>query len=284
MHPPILNSMYHQEAIKDQVLALIPQELASSTWGISAYDLTNQQVIISHNADRAFPSASLIKLPIVVALYYEAWNNHLLLSETVENDPGLFTKGSGILRNLSDQARLTLRDLVVLMLQVSDNVATNLLIRRLGRDTINSILDTIGLRHTRLLTDRIDVKQLETNLFALGITTPGEMNSLLQQLARQTILPPSMCEDILGIMKRDSNKQRICGNLPLRPDLFIAHKSGTLDGVYHDIGLLTFSGSQYSVAFFSQGPADELESLPASEHTIARMSRYLFDIVEEVCL
>jgi len=284
MHPPISNSMYHQEAIKDQILALIPPELASRTWGVSAYDLTNQQLIVSYNAAMAFPSASLIKVPIVVALYHEAWNNHIVLSETVDNDPELFTKGSGILRNLSDQARLTLRDLVVLMLQVSDNVATNLLIRRLGRDRINSILATIGLRHTRLLTDRIDVKQLETDLFALGTTTPGEMNTLLQQLARHTILPPSMCEDILGIMKRDSNKQRICGDLPLRRDLVIAHKSGTLDGVYHDIGLLTFTGSQYSVAFFSQGPSDELETLPASEHTIARMSRYLFDVVEEVCL
>jgi beta-lactamase class A len=284
MQPPISNNIYHQEAIKNQILALIPPELASRTWGISAYDLLRQQVIVAHNADMPFPSASLIKLPIVIALYHEAWNNRLLLSETLDNDPELFTKGSGILRNLSDQARLSLRDLAVLMLQVSDNVATNLLIRRLGRDTINGVLETIGLHHTRLLTDRIDVKQLESDLFALGTTSPGEMNRLLQQLARHSILPPSMCADILGIMKRDSNKQRICGNLPLRRDLVIAHKSGTLDGVYHDIGLLTSDDVQYSVAFFCQGSSDDLETLPASEHTIARMSRYLFDLVEEVRL
>jgi beta-lactamase class A len=272
---------YHSDEIINAFQSIVPHELNAIVWGISAYDLARQQPIVAYNADRLFPIASLIKLPIAVALYHEVLEQRLELSRIVRNDPELFTGGSGILCQLSNKVTLTLQDLTTLMLQHSDNVAANLLIREIGKDRINAIIRQFGLRHTKLGVDRIIVTRLEGDVMELGTTTPGEMDELLRLLSRRCILRPSFCDDILTTMYRDSNKQRICGRLPLRPDLYIAHKTGTLDGIYHDVGLLTFSTGRYSVAFLSQGPSDDLANLRISEETIARMSRYLFDVVEE---
>src|SRR5947207_2209600 len=99
---------------------------------------------------RSFPSASVIKVPILAALYAEAeagrlsWQEPVTLAETAK------VPGSGVLRELHEGIELTLRDLAHLMIVVSDNTATNLLINRIGTERVNSLLAGLGYETTRL--------------------------------------------------------------------------------------------------------------------------------------
>jgi beta-lactamase class A len=265
----------------DQVLALIPDELAGTIWGFLAHDLIADRTILAHNQNMLFPAASLIKLPIALALYEESRQGRLHLSDTLGTDQECFAVGSGILRYLSDRAVLTLRDLVVLMLQLSDNVAANLLLKRLGRERINGLMRSLGLAHTTISVDKIFVLESDQDPFSLGTTTAYEMVRMLRLLDRHEILTPQLCGDIFAVMRRDRNKQRLCGNLPLRKDLFICHKTGTLQGAIHDVGLFSFTNGRYGVAILSQNTGTTIEAIRLGEQTIARMSRWIFDRVEQ---
>lgn len=248
-------------------------------WGIWVQSLSDDSPPVTLNMDKCFPAASLIKLPVVIELYRQAIEEQLDLHTLVQIVDEYRSSGSGILFRLSNKAIMTLHDLAVLVLQLSDNTAANALIATVGRDKINQTLHQMGLHHTRLHQDRIDPFAVENCPEMMGITTPREISRLLTHLAQETILTPWACQEILTLMKRCSNKRRICGRLPLRADLTVHHKTGTLPGICHDVGIFRFTQDEYVISVLTWNGTNQpdLSAQQEMERQIARISRWVFD-------
>ena len=166
-------------------------------------------------ADTKVRTASTIKLPILAALESLVAAGKVKWDERITLKPGDKVSGSGVLASLADNTDLTVRNLAILMIIVSDNTATNLILDRITADAVNDYLDTIGLTATRSNRKvRGDGTKLaaptgwskagqkeENSKFGLGVSTPREMVKLLEMLHQGKIVSPEASKDILAIMK-----------------------------------------------------------------------------------
>jgi beta-lactamase class A len=206
--------------------------------------------------DERVRTASTIKLPILCALTKEVaagrvkWDDRSTLREVDK------ISGSGVLTELSEGTTLSLRELANLMIVVSDNTATNLILDRVPAETVNDYLDTIGLRATRALRKVRDdnrppegwskAGRLEENArFGLGVSTPRDMVRLLEMLERGDIVSPEASKNIIATLKRQQYKEGI----GRRASGFeVASKSGSLDALRSDVGIAYTKGGRIAIA------------------------------------
>ena len=129
--------------------------------------------------------------------------------------------------------KLTLRDLATMMVAVSDNSATNVLIDRVGMDNVNSLMSSLGLKHTLLRRKMMDLKAAGEG--RENVSTPREMATLLEQLYRQKVLNKEMTDDFFKVLSthKDSWIPRY-----LPEGLKMANKPGSLEGVRNDSGVI----------------------------------------------
>lgn len=194
-------------------------------------------------------TASTIKLPILIELYAEAAEGKLKLDDEVPLRPNDIVSGSGVLHEFTPGARLKLRDVANLMIVVSDNSATNVLIERLTADAVNARLDTLGLPTTRLMRkvrgdgNNLSAPQgwskaglLEANKrFGLGSSTPWDMVKLLEALDAGKLVNPEASKAMLAILKRQQDNG---GILRKSGSLVVANKTGALDHLRSDVGIV----------------------------------------------
>jgi beta-lactamase class A len=203
-------------------------------------------------------TASTIKLPVLCALFdlvaagKVSWDEKLTLHDADK------ISGSGVLQEFSDGTQLTVRDVAHVMIVVSDNTATNLILDRITSDTVNDYLDRIGLKVTRSLRkvrgDGADLKPptgmskasllAENKVYGLGVTTPREMVTLLEMIEFGKIVSPEASKEIIAILKRQQYKEGIGRR---RADN-VASKSGALDALRSDVGLVYLPASRLAVA------------------------------------
>jgi beta-lactamase class A len=211
-------------------------------------------------ADTKVRTASTIKLPILCAL------ESLVAAGKVRWDERLVLKaddkvtGSGVLANLADGTDLTVRNLAILMIIVSDNTATNLILDRITADAVNDYLDAIGLPLTRsnrkVRGDGAKLKDptgwsraglLEENKkYGLGVTTPREMVRLLELLDQGKVVDAEVSKDVLDIMKMQHEREAIARHAP--DDVGIASKHGALDALRSDVGIVYTKGGPIAMA------------------------------------
>jgi beta-lactamase class A len=152
--------------------------------------------------------------------------------------------GSGITSVLTPgQTRLTLRDVAGLMISVSDNSATNVIIDRIGMENVNALLDSLGLTHMRLRRKMMDVKAAEEG--RENISSPSEMVMLLEALYRGKVLNKSMTEDFFNMLSVHKESY-IPRELP--EDLKVANKPGELEGVRNDSGIVFTGKRPYAIS------------------------------------
>jgi beta-lactamase class A len=206
--------------------------------GIAIQDLSNGHTLLL-NGDEVFPTASTIKIAILAELFRQAQQGRLQLTDTYTLQQSDLVGGSGISGALTPgTTRLTLRDLAVLMISVSDNSMTNVLIDRVGLENINALLDSLGLTHTRLRRKMMDVKAAAEG--RENVATPRELMLLLEALYRGKVLNKQSSEDFFRLLSTPKDSY-IPRELP--EDLRIANKPGELEGVRNDCGLI-FNGSR----------------------------------------
>ena len=252
-------------------------------WGITIISFPEQAQLLTHQAEHRFPAASTIKLPIVVELYRQAVEEGLDLLAVQSVDEACRVNGSGILTSLSPKVQMTYADLAVLSMTLSDNTATNLLLRAVSPAQVNQTMARLGLQETQLFLDRIDPDRLERPE-SLALTTAHDMSLLLLQLATKQILTPDACDEILGMMKRGINKFRIGGELPLRPDIRVHHKTGTLPGVCNDVGIVYFAQGGYVICALNKDldVIDDPRKPNEADQTIAQISRWAFEQLDPI--
>jgi beta-lactamase class A len=206
--------------------------------------------LVAVEADARFPSASLIKLPILWTVLRAVDGGELDPAERWTLAPEAHVGGTGVLRSLGAGLRPTLLDLATLMIVVSDNTATNALIDRLGIERVNEDLSALGLHGTVLGRRMFDFEARARGLD--NWTTPRDTARLLLRFATGEGLSPESTARARTILLG----QQLNECLPLRLPFgaAVAHKTGNLPGVHHDAGWLEAEGGRrVVVAALSDG-------------------------------
>jgi beta-lactamase class A len=201
--------------------------------GVAIVDLTDGHKYLLH-ANDIYPQASSIKICVLAELYRQAQQGKLKLTDMYTVNAADLVQDSDIMGGLTPGVtQITLRDLATMMVAVSDNSATNVLIDRVGMDNVNAFLSAQGLRDTRLRRKMMDLKAAGEG--RENVSTPNEMATLLQALYQGKILNKEMTADFFKVLATHKDSW-IPRNLP--DDLKIADKPGALEGVRNDSGVI----------------------------------------------
>jgi beta-lactamase class A len=245
---------------------------------------------IAVNADSLFPTASVIKLPILVALFRQFDQGALEPGQGVTLRSEHARPGSGVVQYLRGGTTLPLVDVATLMIILSDNTATNEVIDLLGPDhesrleAVNGPMRALGLRRTSLLNKlyswETKKKTEEARRFGIGVSTPADMALLLERILDGSAAGRTACDSMLAILGRQQDVQLAARYLPFARDttLRIRNKTGSLDAVKNDVGIVTWGEGSYVYAIFCDESRTEGEEIdnPATL-AVAGISRILFD-------
>ena len=195
----------------------------------------------SLNGEEPVRTASTIKVAVMVEAFARVaegrakWSDELVLNKAVRY------AGSGVLNELTDGLRLPLRDAVTLMMELSDNTATNMVLEHLSTDAVNERMQSLGLTQTRIMRkvggggDSREGKVEANKRFGLGRTTPHELASLLEKLERGEVVSPAVSKEMIDLLKREQGTNGIWRNLWRVPK---ATKSGALDALRSNVGII----------------------------------------------
>ena len=210
--------------------------------GVAILDLGGGQKFLLHGDD-VFPQASSIKVAVLAELYRQAQAGKLKLTDLYTVQAADLVPDSTIVGGLTPGVtRITLRDLATMMVAVSDNSATNVLIDRVGMENVNALMDSLGLTHTRLRRKMMDLKAASEG--RENISTPAEMMTLLEDLYRGKVLNKEMTADFF-VMLSTPKSSFIPRDLP--EGLKIANKPGELEGVRNDSGVVFVENRPYVI-------------------------------------
>lgn len=244
--------------------------------GVAARHLTTGTEV-GLNADEVFPTASVIKLPILVELMRQATEGRLSLEERVELREGDKRGGSGILKVFQAGLAPTLRDVATLMIVLSDNTATNTTIDAVGGvDAVNQAMDDLGLPTIRLH-NRVDFDVIADDVRRLGESSPRDMCALVDGIARRTVFSPQISEAVEQVLAgqqyldqfpRYMEVSPYAAELGLDPVITVANKTGFFTGTRADAGIVRFrGGGGFSYAVFNHGSKDQT-FLPEAEGAV----------------
>jgi beta-lactamase class A len=238
-------------------------------------DLESGDLVAIH-ADMVLPQASAIKIAVLVELLRQAQAGKLQLQERVEIRKAQFAGGSGVLQDFGDgTSAVSLRDLAALMIVVSDNTATNLLIDRVGQTQVNETLQSLGFERTRLM--RRMIQPQEERRGVENVSTAREMASLLEQLYRGKMLNAEYTALALELMKNEKYEPTPMGR-GLPPGLALASKTGSLPGVRCESGIVLLEGRPYVLSVMTTYVADDA----AAERAITDISRRVYSYIERL--
>ena len=188
----------------------------------------------SFNGDERVRTASTIKVAVMIEAFARVaegrakWTDELVLTKSARYG------GSGVLPEVADGLRLTLRDCVNLMMVVSDNTATNMVLDYLTTDAVNSRMNSLGFKDTRIMRriggggESKEGKEPDNKRFGLGATTPHEMVQILEKLDAGEIVNKAASKEMIDLMKREQVRFAIGRTIP---DVPMATKYGALDAL-----------------------------------------------------
>jgi beta-lactamase class A len=257
--------------------------------GLMARHLKTRETLAYH-AEEKFPTASVIKLPIMAA-YFDLVrvgkidpNRRLILQEKWKKP------GSGILQQLSEGSTSAAGDLVKLMIMLSDNTATNLVLDQMGDkvasqiEAVNHFAAGIGLKNTRLL-NRVyspETKQQtpEAIRYGFGVSTPEDMVKMLELMYRGSLVNAASSQSMISIMKQQFYADMIPRFLPAREcdQVQVAHKTGFVQESQSDVGLIFSPRADIAMAIFVDKQSDHREVIDNRGNLLgARAAQVVWD-------
>jgi beta-lactamase class A len=257
------------------------------------------------NGDMLFPTASVFKVPVIVEFFRQIDNNRIKIEDQTllrEKDK---VPGSGILKELSEGMPVSYKDLLSLMMIVSDNTATDIIVKKVGFENINNTMREFGLNNTKvtkycrqILFDLVGLNNLELDEMTINVfneatenryysgswslktkdnnvSTPKEMTRLLELITEGKAASEESCQKILEIMaKCQTGPYRIPKYLPSK-EVILQRKTGSLPGIRNDVGIITIKerGKIYIISCFTR----EAENNYEAEEVIARISQKVYN-------
>jgi len=233
------------------------ERLASASSGVVGVYARKLGVLdpVTFNPSVIFPSASVIKLAIFVSLFQYAQTSPGVFAQTIGLKLPDFVGGSEILDGYNPRNTITIDRLAHAMIEQSDNTASNILIDFLGFERIMHTVHRAGLHHTQLkrhFQDRSAIAHHSENL-----TTAHDMGLLLYQIERgaheaiYTVASPKSCRRMIDILLRQEDRDKLARGLP--KGMPLANKTGEIDGVRNDIGIVDpYGDSPYIIAVLTK--------------------------------
>jgi len=262
--------------------------------GVYATHLGTGETIAVH-PDTRFPTASLIKTGVMVEVFQQLEAGRLKRDQLVPLTDEIKVGGSGVLHSLRGGSSWSVADLLFLMVALSDNTATNMLIGLTGTQAVNDRMVSLGLKQTRLYRPTFrgghaDAFPDEEKDYGLGSSTPREMATLMERIARGQAVSPEASRDMEALLGKQQVHEVLCRLLPgSEAGVTVAHKtgqdeeklpdpSGAPGSVRTDAGIVTTPKGRYVIAIFARRALDmrwtvDNEALVAG----AEVSRLVFD-------
>jgi beta-lactamase class A len=205
----------------------------------------------SYHGDERVRTASTIKVAVMIEAFARVaegkakWTDELVLTKAARYS------GSGVLPELGDGLRLTLRDCVNLMMVVSDNTATNMVLDYLSTDAVNERMNSLGFKATRIMRrvggggESRDGKEPDNKKFGLGATSPQEMVQILEKLDRGEIVSQAAAKEMIELMKREQVRYAIARDLN---GVSLASKYGALDRLRSCVAIVYAKRGKVAIA------------------------------------
>jgi beta-lactamase class A len=261
--------------------------------GVAAIHLDTGETI-SVAADERFPTASAIKTAIMVEVFHQVGAGRIRKDQLVTLAESSKVGGSGVLHSLRAGGSHSVADLVYLMMALSDNTATNMLLSLVGTRAVNDRMVAYGLPHTRLYRPTFrgghpDAFPEEEREYGLGSSTPREMARLLEAIARGKAVSAAASAEMEAILGKQQNYDMIPRLLPLDANVTYGGKSGQDDeklpdeggrkgAIRVDSGIVATPKGRYVVAIFARRGRDARWTVDnESLVTGAVVSRMIFD-------
>ena len=211
--------------------------------------------IVSINADTIFPTASMVKIPILIGIMDKLNNGELDYHQGLIYRDSLLYAGADILGSFKDTQRIELGKAIMLMLTMSDNTASLWLQTLAGKGTrINEILDSLGFRYTRV-NSRTPGRESNRSQFGWGQTTPKEMATIMEKISKGEIINKERSAQMLRLLGRNFWDEQAISQIP--PDVFVASKNGAVDESRSEVLFVNGRGARYIFCVCTKNNRDQ---------------------------
>jgi beta-lactamase class A len=235
------------------VAAVIAREEANGpVFGVSAVSAGGER--FSHNGDRRFVAASTVKIAIMIELFRQVDAGVTMLGTLYRLRPADKATGSGVVAQLHDGIELTLGDLAFLMMSISDNSSTNILIDHVGQERVNATMRDLGMHGStlgrRMRGSHVDPR--EDDNWAVPDDYARAIGALLDGSAASV----GSCVQMLALLEAQQNDRRIARHLPRTNRPRWGSKTGSLPGVTNDVGFVMTDRGPVIMAVFCENVLD----------------------------
>lgn len=222
--------------------------------GIYIRDLKHNR-IVSINADTIFPTASVVKIPILIGIMSKIQTGELNYHQRLMfTDSLLYREGDDILSDFKDSSTIELSKVMMLMITISDNCASLWLQGLSGGGTkINLLLDSLGLKATRV-NSRTPGRENYRNLYGWGQTSPREIATLMEQIVKGEVINKELSEKMLRLLGRQYWDEEALSQIPA--GVFVADKNGAVDESRNEVMYVNAKKNPYLLTIFTKNNKD----------------------------
>ena len=221
-----------------------------------------------YNADRKFPSASLIKVPIMAAVFERIRGGRLSLDTQIKLTRGLRVGGSGSLKWVREGTSLSVMEIIYKMITESDNTATKMLIDAVGMDYLSGAFRAMNLEQTNITPEGMSLSSRPVR--RENYTTAREMGGLMERIYAGKLVDREASEFMLDVLKHTKSRSRLRRGLPLGWE--IGHKTGLLRKACHDVGVVFSPRGDFVIAVLTS----EVPSYSSAKTFISRVAKLTY--------
>jgi beta-lactamase class A len=265
--------------VMPEILRLLSQ--TEGQFAVGVYDLSNGESLFV-NPDTLFHAASTMKTPVMVEIFQQAKKGTLRLDDSVlvKNEFRSIVDNSPFQLDVSSDSdslvyqqigsKMTVRELMVQMITVSSNLATNLLIELVGATNVTETMRSLGAHTIKVLRGVEDGKAFQRGLN--NVVTARDLTTIYRHIAQGTVVDEEACREMVQILCAQRFGDIIPALLP--PGTVVAHKTGSITGVEHDTGIVYGpNGHSYVLVLLSKN----LKDAKAGKRTLAEVSKRIYD-------
>jgi beta-lactamase class A len=222
--------------------------------GIYIKNLKNNRIVSIH-ADTVFPTASMVKMPILVGIMHKLNSGELDYHQTLRYRDSLLYAGEDLLGSFKDTEKVELGKVMMLMLTMSDNTASLWLQSLAGTGTrINELMDSLGLDSTRV-NSRTPGREMNRANYGWGQTTPKEIATLMEKIVRGEVISKERSAEMLRLLGRNYWDQQAISQIP--SDVFVASKNGAVDASRSEVLYVKGKGADYIFCICTKNNQDK---------------------------
>jgi beta-lactamase class A len=220
---------------------------------VGAVVATPSAALYSHNEDRRFVAASTVKIPVMIELFRQIERSKRSLSDRYVLQDQDRTPGSGVMLHLHSGMEFTLQDLIFLMISISDNTATNVLIDLIGMELINATMQELGM--TRSTLGRKMKGRAAQGDEVENWATPSDYAKAVTAILTNRAASPSSCAQMIAMLEKQQNDRRIARYIAKGSTRW-GSKTGSVPGVANDVGFVVTEQGTLVISIFCEGLTD----------------------------